>query len=339
MMMKRKRKAVISHSVKEAIDSYPSGLCFSEIGGRPILVNRKMNNLVSLLTGHTVINADTVWEELMTVTGSSGCSRIDIPDLEGLKPGAADSNLFFRLQDGSIWHFRRQLLKSGEMSAVQTEASEITKLYELSTELAENNRRLEELRQRQHALLANIVNINRQRELLATKIKIHDDLGQCIIATRKALNSESLSREDYRRLLGSWGEAIHEMQDVPLQDAVSASSEEELNRVAELIGCRIVFKGEKPADKRAQLLVYSALREALTNAVRHSGADELTVEGSYTENGFRAVIFNNGTPPESRITEGGGLGSLRQILEQQGAMLDYSYKDGFALIVDIPAVN
>lgn len=336
-MSERIRKTTVLRMVKEAIDSYPSGLCFSEIGGKPILVNRKMNNLAYLLTGRTVINADLVWEELSAISERNGCTRLDDPQPSGAGQRQDENSLFFCLNDESIWHFRRQLLQCDGCTVVQTEAAEITELYELSAELAENNRKLEELRQRQRTLLANIVNINREKELLATKIKIHDDLGQCLIATKKAIDSGSVPQKEYRRLLAGWSEAIHKLQDVPLQDSPASSSEEELHKVAELIGCSIEFIGSKPGDKRTQLLLYSALREALTNAVRHGGATRLTVEGFLTENGYRAVISNNGRPPEKKITEGGGLGSLRRILEQEGALLDYSCTDGFALELFIPA--
>ena len=39
-------------------------------------------------------------------------------------------------------------------------------------------------------------------------------------------------------------------------------------QVAELIGCKVVFLGEQPKSRKALQLLYAAIREALTNAVR-----------------------------------------------------------------------
>jgi len=58
------KKNTSAKMIKKAIDSYPGGICFSALDGRVILVNEKMNQLVLELTGHTILNAKTAWEEL-----------------------------------------------------------------------------------------------------------------------------------------------------------------------------------------------------------------------------------------------------------------------------------
>jgi signal transduction histidine kinase len=333
--MKESRRRSLSRSVKEAIDSYPGGLCFSDSQGKPILVNKKMNSLVSALTGHTVINANIVWQELNSVENTNGCVRLNEPWLRTNNIVVDDNSLVFRLADNRIWTFRRQKLSGGEDAAVQTEAAEITELYHMSEELYENNLKLDALKKRQEILLDNIVEINREKELLAAKMKIHDDLGRCLVAAKQALSAENVSDGEYKKLLESWSAAIGNMRDVPMSD-MSTSAEEELDKVAELIGCRIIYEGEKPKDRRTGLMMYSAVREALTNAVRHGGADEITVNVSYDEDMCTIMISNNGRSPEGEITEGGGLSDLRKSLEQEGAVLGYEYGDRFALVIRIP---
>lgn len=60
--MKTNRK--LSGVVREAIDTFPGGLCFAMSDGRPVLVNRKMNYLFLKLTGHTILDAEEAWKEL-----------------------------------------------------------------------------------------------------------------------------------------------------------------------------------------------------------------------------------------------------------------------------------
>jgi hypothetical protein len=64
-------------------------------------------------------------------------------------------------------------------------------LYRLSRELYENNRRLRALQERQKKLLANIVQINREKELLSVKMRVHDEFGQCLLATSQGAGAEA----------------------------------------------------------------------------------------------------------------------------------------------------
>ena len=91
-----------------------------------------------------------------------------------------------------------------------------------------------------------------------------------------------------------------------------------------------------PEPRRVRLLIYSSIREALTNAVRHGGANEIMVDIADTSSSYRVVISNNGRQPITKITEGGGIKNLRKLLEQEGATLTLRY-NSFALDINIPA--
>lgn len=335
--MKHVTKLSVTRSIKESIDSYPGGLCFATLTGKPILVNQQMNTLVEMLTGHTVIEANLTWEEIQSISERSGCMRSDKPWLKTYLFHSGEESVIFIYPDGKVWQFRRQLLSNNSISMVQIEASEITQLYRISEELYNNNIRLVEMRKRQETLLENIVQINHDRELLTTKMRIHDDLGRCLVATKKAIDTtEGLSTEAYNELLSGWKEAIHDMTNVPLQGQ-SNSPEAELLRVADLVGCRINFINEQPTERRTLLLLYSAIREALTNAVRHAGANCLTVEIQRELRNYHILISSNGKSEVEHIVESGGLSSLRRSLEQYGATLDYQYGQSVTMVIDMPA--
>ena len=334
--MRTAKNAEISGLVKEAIKSYPGGLCFSEPGGKPILVNRTMNHLIYTLTGHTVINADSTWDEINNIQEQNGCIRLDPPDAYISNDAAEASTLIFRFSslDDKIWKISRQVLYADNLSAVQLEAVEITELYRISKELYDNNQKMDALRIRQKALLEDIVNINRKKELLATKMRIHDDFGRCLVASQKLLGTQDISQHEFKQLISSWSDAIHGMQNFDEQRTDSA--EPELLKVAELIGCKLSFVGEKPIKRKSRLLMYSAVREALTNAVRHGGASVINVNCTKCSGICRIEISNNGKPPQGLPVEHGGLKSLRHSLEQEGASLEYRLCDTFALVIKIP---
>lgn len=331
--MKKKTSAKM---IKKAIDSYPGGICFSALDGRVILVNEKMNQLVLELTGHTILNAKTAWEELENFANNRKAEKLDqswLPKDTNNGDEGIQQQLFFRFSDGLIWRFEMKFLDS---NTVQVEAAEITSLYRLSEELYENTIRLQEMQKRQKALLDSIVEVNLNKEILAAKMHIHDELGHCLLATTKAITEDSLA-ENADVLRENWNSAIHDFSNISTVWTVPDSSlQSELMQVAELIGCKVTFLGEQPTQRKALQLLYAAVREALTNAVRHADATELTVKIKQDKQRYHIEISDNGSVSVSSITEGNGLSALRQRLEQEGASLKVFCDNGVSLIVNIP---
>ena len=241
--------------------------------------------------------------------------------------------MFFRFSDNSVWRFELRFLDS---NTVQIEAAEITELYRLSEELYENTIRLRQMQKRQKALLDSIVEVNLNKEILTAKMHIHDELGHCLLATTKAITEDSLA-ENADTLRKSWNSTIQDFSNISTVWTVPDSSlQPELMQVAELIGCKVVFLGEQPKSRKALQLLYAAVREALTNAVRHADATELTVKIEQNEKSYHIEISNNGSVTVSKITEGNGLSALRQRLEQEGASLEVCCNGSVSLLVDIP---
>ena len=328
------KKNTSAKMIKKAIDSYPGGICFSALDGRVILVNEKMNKLMLELTGHTILNEKAAWEELTNFANNGKAEKLTQswlpkdPDKESIH-----QQLFFRFSDSSVWRFELRFLAS---NTVQIEAAEITELYRLSEELYENTIRLQDMQKRQKALLDGIVEVNLNKEILTAKMHIHDELGHCLLATTKAITEDSLA-ENADTLRKSWNSTIQDFSNISTVWTVPDSSlQPELMQVAELIGCKVVFLGEQPKSRKALQLLYAAVREALTNAVRHADATELTVKIEQNEQSYHIEISNNGSVAVSSITEGNGLSTLRQRLEQEGASLKVRCNGSVSLLVDIP---
>ena len=328
------KKNTSAKMIKKAIDSYPGGICFSALDGRVILVNEKMNKLMLELTGHTILNAKAAWEKLTNFANNGKAEKLTQswlpkdPDKESIH-----QQLFFRFSDNSVWRFELRFLDS---NIVQVEAAEITELYRLSEELYENTIRLQEIQKRQKALLDSIVEINLNKEILAAKMHIHDELGHCLLATTKAITEDRLA-ENADVLRENWNSAIHDFSNISTVWTVPDSSlQSELMQVAELIGCKVTFLGEQPQSRKALQLLYAAVREALTNAVRHADATELTVKIKQDKQRYHIEISDNGGVSVSSITEGNGLSALRQRLEQEGATLKVLCDNSVSLLVDIP---
>ena len=330
------KKNMSAKMIKKAIDSYPGGICFSTLDGRVILVNEKMNQLILELTGHTILNAKAAWEELANFASNGKAEKLNqswLPKDPDNENGSTHQQLFFRFSDSSVWRFELRFLDS---NTVQIEAAEITELYRLSEELYENTIRLQDMQKRQKALLDSIVEVNLNKEILAAKMHIHDELGHCLLATTKAITEDRLA-ENADTLRKSWNSTIQDFSNISTVWTVPDSSlQSELMQVAELIGCKVIFSGKQPTQRKALQLLYAAIREALTNAVRHAEATELTVKIEQDEKNYHIEISDNGRLSVSSITEGNGLSALRQRLEQEGASLKVLCDNSVSLIVDIP---
>lgn len=152
----------------------------------------------------------------------------------------------------------------------------------------------------------------------------------------KAITEDRLA-ENADVLRENWNSAIHDFSNISTVWTVPDSSlQSELMQVAELIGCKVTFLGEQPKSRKALQLLYAAVREALTNAVRHADATELTVKIKQDKQRYHIEISDNGGVSVSSITEGNGLSALRQRLEQEGATLKVLCDNSVSLLVDIP---
>ena len=330
MMRKLRKRLHMAMLIREAIENYPDGICFSASGGRPILSNKKINDICYQLTGHTVTNADRIWEELQ-----NGKMPDVVPDLSGESHDNVEQ-ILYRLQDGQIWQFQRRQLTLESGTVTQYEAADVTDLYRYGTQLVEKNEELSGMLERQRVLLQNIVENNLKKELLYTKMRIHSDFGRLLVMTKNRLLSAEENEED-SGIFQAWENVITDMENASTrEETVTASPQNELLRIAEMIGCKVEFIGEQPQERKALLLLYAAIREALTNAVRHAGADRLTVEIEHVQGSCEVTITGNGRRDAVSIREGGGLSDLRRRLEQEGGALRMEINEGVVIHVTIP---
>ena len=320
--------------IREAIDNYPDGICFAAPGGRPILSNKKINDVCYTLTGHTVTNADRMWEELENkrvpgmLSVNNNRSTDDLND--------ETEQILCRLENGQVWQFQRRQLMLESGIVTQYEAADVSELYRYQTELREKNDQLTAMLERQRVLLQNIVENNLKKELLHTKMRIHSEFGKLLVMTKSRFVSGE-EKEDDSEIFRAWDNVITDMENVSSrEETVAASPQAELIKMAELIGCKVEFAGEQPKERRAVLLLYAAIREALTNAVRHAGADRLGVEIRHEQGLCKAVITCNGRKDSVSIREGGGLSDLRRRLEQEGGTLRMEINNGVVMNITIP---
>ena len=76
---------------------------------------------------------------------------------------------------------------------------------------------------------------------------------------------------------------------------------------AEVIGVKVNISGELPEQEELRRVMILAMRECLTNSVRHAGATTLHITIEKKEDSISVKITNDGRPPESEVVPKGGL--------------------------------
>lgn len=318
MFDKLKKQYQTNYLIRTAIDSYPDGICFAAQNGRPILASKTINKLAWEITGRTITNGEDMWKEISRRADST-----------------KDNILLCKLPNGTIWQFQRKELSLKQGQFIQYEASDITELYHYRSRLVENNQDASLMHERQKELMKNIVQNNLDKELLHAKMHIHDAFGRVLIMTENELTHKSPESSE-KELFAAWKAVISDMKNSAASGAENIQPENELVQVASLIGCHVEFEGRQPSARKPLLLLYAAIREALTNAVRHAGADKLTIHIEENDSAWNVRIESNGEKCEGPIHEGSGLTNLRRRLEQEGACLRYAYGQSLQLLLTIP---
>lgn len=302
-------------SIKEGVDQISSGLCFYIKGGRVILANSRMNALCHTIAGHALQDAQAFWKTLSGGEVQPGVKRLAF----GLYP-------CFRLPDGTVWSFAREELEG----FIQLTAADTTQQQALTDELRDKNLDLAALNLRLRRHGENVDELARSRERLETKVRIHGELGQALLAARRYLLDETNQEppvDIWRRNIAMLRK---EMESRKAEDPMQI-----LRKAADSAGVQLNILGQMPQDSEYRQFFLWAASEALTNAVFHAGARTLNVTLTETETDRSMRFTNDGTRPTKPVTEGGGLSSLRRKLESMGAAMGVESSPEFALTVTL----
>ena len=101
--------------------------------------------------------------------------------------------------------------------------------------------------------------------------------------------------------------------------------------MANSIGVRVDVTGEYPKMPAVRKLLAQAITECAANTVKHAEGDTVSVDISDDE----IALTNNGRAPKRKITESGGLLSLRRNIEDAGGEMVLESEPRFRLVMKI----
>ena len=179
-------------------------------------------------------------------------------------------------------------------------------------------------------LSANIVTVTREEEILNTKMRVHDEMGRCLVEAQKYLR-EGCNDSIPDSVITTWQRAVLMLKynnEIVDEDMLS-----QVRKTCKSIKLDFIQMGELPEEESAAYILTCAVRECVTNAVRYAGATQLYAEFNETGSESTVTVTNNGRQPDREIVEGGGLSTLRRRVERAGGTMTVQSRPRFQLTV------
>ena len=295
-------------AIFNAVNEVDCGMLYFDRNGRIILANRKMAALSKRIFKYYPYNGNKFWEDIISFEKNDICKRIDFTGSPA-----------FLFKDGSVWSFNRGLIKDTDCNYNEILAKDVTILYKQTMNAEKENKRLTTLQKSLGRVLRSISETGNEEELLNYKIRIHDELGNAILRTRKALRSNDTSKESVQNIVYGWGNTISAFEkNLLVSKTNEGSGYKDLVDQAKSFNVNLEFKGNFPKDDP---LAVRLVRETMYNSIRHGYADNIMVNTIERPDSFHIQISDDGKKKVESIKEGGGLSSLRKAIEERNGEL------------------
>ena len=319
-----RRQALGRDSIKQALDMLPSGICYFAPSGRVKLCNRQMNSLFHTISQGDLQTLAELQDALSDCDACSGVIRLSWERQTYLFP------------DGKAWRYRQSEVKASD-GATYTEAvfSDITELYNKNLELKAQIKRLNAISRELKWLSDNALILTREKEVLSAKTKLHDDMGAGLIAIRHILHHNRTEEE--ANAMDLFRQAVSAIK----YDNAYPRGRSELDRFlhdAKAIGIKVNLSGDLPEQEELRHVMILAMRECLTNSVRHAGATTIHITAEKKGDSVSVKITNDGRSPEAEVVPKGGLHNLYRHIIDLGGTMEIQSKPSFALTVVLPVI-
>lgn len=316
------RKNISAWSVKETMDDVPCGVCVSDSWGRIVLSNKKMRELSRMLIGAVLQNYEDLKQVLDGNKSVQGVTRL------------SPENSVLYLPNGTVWMFQNYMLTEEEVAGyLQTVAFDVTEIYFNSEKIRMKNEKLELLNQKLKKMYEQIDESIREQETLKMKMQVHDSFGRSLLTIRRML--EGNKEPDYmKNQLEILKQSVYILSGIMQED--TEKQYEESIKHAEKLGVSVEIEGELCDEYQVALITDKAIRECITNCIRHAHGRRVYVQSHKTREGWKVCITNDGERPKEGCREGGGLSALREVVERDGGKMTTKFEPEFLLALKLP---
>lgn len=304
------KKHVTATSIKEAIDDLPVGICCYESNGQIILKNHRIERICRAYTGKSLLNAVTFYNEI--TAGSKHTEK----------------GSFIQLENGEVFTFSDRAMNDKDSNLRMLSLVDITEQYRNTETLEEKRHLVAKLNEELILYGKQIVDSITAREILDAKVKIHDELGVNLLASKHYILSGGTEEE--RKNIET---ALYRNLQYLKQEKENIVTDEYtvILETANKLDIKLNLVGTLTEKEPQRHIIVTGIHECLTNTIRHAMGDELNVILEETETEFKAKFTNNGKAPKGEITERGGLLLLRTLVEQHDGTMEIDSAPQFML--------
>ena len=314
-----RKRYITPNAIKLGLDELPDGLLYYSEDGIIRFINPAMSNIAQIITGRVVLNGKDLYDQLCDGDLKPGSRRIS----SGEAP-------VIELESGRIFSFEKKDKLLKDKPICELVCFDVTDEYALSEKLKENHKRLKEQKDRLLTLGESITELTIEKEILDAKVRIHDDLGKGLTASRYYIEQKKGTPEE---LLKLWNTNLRLLENE--EKPKKRDDYETVLKASGDVGVSIELKGSLPREEDNKKIIAAAIRECVTNTFRHAKGDTVYIETTSDDTEYRVAFRNNGMPPESRISETGGLGNLRNLVERSGGSMEIFYDPVFELVIGL----
>ena len=293
------------YSLKQALDGLKTALMF-ESEFNVVYENLAMKTLLEKLNIKQNQSSFEIWKSLKSRENSK---IIDVQNI-----------LVFL--DKKVYSF--SIIKQ---SKTQIYAFDITKEYLTTTEIENKQNELKTKQTEILQMIENLDEIERQREVLLLKSKLHDIIGQRLFILHQILDEIDEKTFDLNSVKSLLKTMLDEIDNEDISEAQNLQNS--IVTAFEMIGFNIEISGEIPKETQKAKALVKIIRECATNAIRHANATKLFV--NISDN--KIEISDNGKFDNNLIIEGTGIKGMRLNAETLGGELNILTQNGFKVLI------
>lgn len=293
------------YSLKEALDELKTAVMF-ESEFNVVYENLAMKTLLEKLNIKQNQSSFEIWQSLK--------SRENFKIID-------EQNILVFL-DKKVYSF--SIIKQ---SKTQIYAFDITKEYLTTTEIESKQTELKAKQTEILQMIENLDEIERQREVLLLKSKLHDIIGQRLFILHHILDVIDEKTFDLNSVKSFLKTMLDEIDNEDISEAQNLQNS--IITAFEMIGFNIEISGKIPKETPKAKALVKIIRECATNAIRHANATKLFVNISQD----RIEIFDNGKFINQTFIENTGIKGMRLNAETLDGELIISKDIGFKVVI------
>lgn len=316
------KENITNMSVKYAVDAFPEGICCYENSGRILLKNRAMERFCRLITGESLRSGSDFHGRICRSNLLSGC-----------EVQVAGEDQLLVVAGGKAFSVTKKPLKHGAETLNFLVAADISEEYHKTEELLLRQKQVRKLNEKLRGYHQEISAVIAARETLNAKVKIHDELGLSLLASKRYILAGG-SEEEKQAIVSGLKQQIRYLRSE--QDEEETDEYSQLLLAANDLAIQIRQEGTLPEQAVVKHIFVTAIHECVTNTIRHAHGDTVQVCLHATEDAFVERITNNGERPQGPILEKDGLSSLREMVVTHSGQMKVRTEDGFALEIVLP---